>query len=253
MKPALSLYAIPDLPPIEPGTDLATIIADGIEQAGLEPRSGDAIAIAQKIVSKADGRFVDLNTVKPSARALELAGQAEKDPRVVEVILSESRRVVRHRPGVIIVEHRLGLILANAGIDRSNVGAGDDVVLLLPEDPDDSARQLRQRLEARFGARLGVLITDSLGRPWRMGTTGVAIGCAGVPVLEDLRGKPDLFGRLLEVSEVATADSVAAACGLLMGEGAEGCPVILLRGLDAGASAQSATDVLRPVPEDLFR
>lgn len=253
MTPALSLYVVPAVPLIEPGTDLAPTIADGIERAGLEPRAGDIIAIAQKIVSKADGRLIDLNTVTPSARALELADQADKDPRVVEVILSESRRVVRHRPGVIIVEHRLGLILANAGIDRSNVGAGDDVVLLLPEDPDRSARQLRQRLEAHFKARLGVLITDSLGRPWRMGTTGVAIGCAGVPVLEDLRGKQDLFGRTLEVSEVATADSIAAACGLLMGEGAEGSPAILVRGLDAGTSAQSATDVLRPSDEDLFR
>lgn len=253
MTPALSLYAVPDLPLIEPGTDLAATIADGIEQAGLDLRPGDTLAIAQKIVSKADGRLVDLNTVKPSPRAVELATQAEKDPRVVEVILSESRRVVRHRAGVIIVEHRLGLILANGGIDRSNVGAGDDVVLLLPEDPDRSARQLRQKLEAHFNARIGVLIIDSIGRPWRMGTTGVAIGCAGVPALEDLRGEPDLFGRQLEVSEVATADSLAAAAALLMGEGAEGCPVVLLRGLETGHSSQSASDVLRPIHEDLFR
>ncbi len=253
MTPALSLYAVPDLPLIEPGTDLAATIAEGIEQAGLDLRAGDTLAIAQKIVSKADGRFVDLNTVKPSPRAIELAAQAEKDPRIVEVILSESRRVVRHRPGVIIVEHRLGLILANAGIDRSNVGAGHDVVLLLPADPDRSARQLRQRLEAHFNARIGVLIIDSIGRPWRMGTTGVAIGCAGVPALEDLRGEPDLFGRQLEVSEVATADSLAAAAALLMGEGAEGCPVVLLRGFETGRSSQCATDVLRPLHEDLFR
>ena len=171
----------------------------------------------------------------------------------MELILRESRRVVRHRPGVLIVEHRSGIVLANAGIDRSNVAGAEDTVLLLPEDPDASAMSLKKALEDRFGVRLGVVITDSVGRPWRMGTTGIAIGCAGVAALEDLRGNPDLFGRTLEVSEVATADAVAAAAGLLMGEGLEGSPAVLVRGLAAGESSQTARDVLRPIDEDLFR
>lgn len=251
--PALSVYPVTGLPEIEPGADLAVSIASALRGANLQPGNGDVLAIAQKIVSKAEDRFVDLRTVTPSPAAEQLAGQTDKDPRAVELILRESRRVVRHSPGVIIVEHRLGIILANAGIDRSNVGGDEDVVLLLPEDPDVSARHLKAALEARLGVRLGIIITDSVGRPWRLGTTGIAIGCAGLTALEDLRGDKDRRGRVLQVAEVATADCTAGAAALVMGEGAEGVPVVLVRGLDAAESGQSAKTLLRPADEDLFR
>lgn len=249
----MALRAIPGLPLVEPGTPLAETIATSMDKAGVEPEDGDILAVAQKIVSKAEGRLVALGDIEPSPAARNLAAEIDKDARVVELILRESRRVIRHRPGMVIVEHRLGIIMANAGIDRSNVAGPGETVLLLPEDPDASAAAMKRSLEARLGVRLGVLITDSVGRPWRLGTTGIAIGCAGVPVLEDLRGDLDLFGRVLEVSEVATADAVAAAAGLLMGEAAEGSPVVLIRGLGAGASSQTARAVLRPAEEDLFR
>jgi len=251
--PALSVFRIPDLPRIEPGADLAAEIVAAVRKANLEPRPGDIFAIAQKVVSKAEGRIVDLHDITPSPDAVELAKRADKDPRLVELILNESRRVVRHVPGIIIVEHRLGIVLANAGIDRSNVEGDEDVVLLLPENPDASAAKLKQALENQFAVRLGVIITDSVGRPWRLGTTGIAIGCAGVTALDDLRGQRDLFGRVLQVAEVATADCVAGAAGLVMGEGAEGAPVVLIRGIDAGDSDQNAAALLRPEREDLFR
>jgi coenzyme F420-0:L-glutamate ligase / coenzyme F420-1:gamma-L-glutamate ligase len=205
------------------------------------------------VVSKAEGRLVDLATVTPSPSALELAQATQKDPRLVEVLLQESSALVRAAPGVLIAEHRSGVVLANAGIDRSNVAGRDDTVLLLPADADASAGAMRQRFEQEFGLRLGVLITDSIGRPWRLGTTGTAIGAAGVETLRDLRGRPDLFGRALQVSEVAVADSLAAAAVLAMGEGAEGTPVVLIRGAGAVESPQTARDVLRPRQEDLFR
>lgn len=251
--PALSVFRIPDLPRIEPGADLAAEIVAAVRKANLEPRPGDIFAIAQKVVSKAEGRIVDLHDITPSPDAVELAKRADKDPRLVELILNESRRVVRHVPGIIIVEHRLGIVLANAGIDRSNVEGDEDVVLLLPENPDASAAKLKQALENQFAVRLGVVITDSVGRPWRLGTTGIAIGCAGVTALDDLRGQRDLFGRVLQVAEVATADCVAGAAGLVMGEGAEGTPVVLIRGIDAGDSDQNAAALLRPERENLFR
>jgi coenzyme F420-0:L-glutamate ligase/coenzyme F420-1:gamma-L-glutamate ligase len=255
---SLSISAVPGVPNIQTGDDLTAIIATAIHAAKLEPRDGDIIAIAQKIVSKAEGRTVDLCDVTPSPAAETLAESAEKDARVVELILRESNRVVRHSPGVIIVEHRLGIVLANAGIDRSNVSGGEETVLLLPADPDASAARLKKNLEDRLRVRLGILITDSIGRPWRLGTTGIAIGCAGLTALEDLRGGIDLFGRVLQVAEVATADCLASAAGLIMGEGAEGIPVALISGSaivdrPAGNSDQNAKTLLRPADEDLFR
>jgi coenzyme F420-0:L-glutamate ligase/coenzyme F420-1:gamma-L-glutamate ligase len=256
-SPALSIHAIPGLPRIELGADLAATIAHAVQEAGLEPADDDIFAVAQKIISKAEGRTVNLSRVTPSPESIELAKQTDKDPRMVELILNESKRVVRHGHGVIIVEHRLGIVLANAGIDRSNVEGGEDTVLLLPEDPDASAEHLRHALEARFGVRLGVIVTDSVGRPWRLGTTGIAIGCAGLKALNDLRGQRDMSNRVLQVAEVATADCLAGAASLVMGEGAEAVPVVLIKGGLAGQSAddgkQNAKTILRPVHEDLFR
>jgi coenzyme F420-0:L-glutamate ligase/coenzyme F420-1:gamma-L-glutamate ligase len=204
------------------------------------------LAIAQKIVSKAEGRSIALASVAPSQAARDLATQTGKDARLVELILSESERVVRARPNLIIVKHRLGFVMANAGIDQSNVGE-DGQALLLPRDPDASAAALAARLG------LPVVITDSFGRAWRRGTVGVAIGAAGLPALQDLRGRPDLFGRTLMVSITGFADEIAAAAGLVMGQGAEGQPAVLLRGLAWSGAVNPAAELLRPAQEDLFQ
>ena len=249
----LRFIRVPGVPLVEPGADLAAIVSRALRSAGEVPADGDVVAVAQKIVSKAEGRIVRLDTVDPSSLARDIADEANKDPRVVELIIRESRCVIRVAPGVIITEHNTGVILANAGIDRSNLAGSDDAALLLPVDPDASAADLRSRLEQEFGVRLGVIVTDSIGRPWRLGTVGTAIGCAGVVALNDLRGQTDLFGRQLQVSEVAVADSLAAAAVLVMGEAAEGTPLVLIRGAGAGNSEQTAGDALRPPGEDLFR
>jgi coenzyme F420-0:L-glutamate ligase/coenzyme F420-1:gamma-L-glutamate ligase len=213
------------------------------------------LVLAQKSVSKAEGRMADLATVKPSARAIALAVDVDKDPRLVEVILSESVRVVRARRNVLIVEHRLGFIMANAGVDQSNVGPVDGAqrVLLLPEYPDRSAAVLRRGLAAATGIDLAVVINDSFGRAWRRGTAGVAIGVAGLPALIDLRGRPDLFGRTLEVSVIGFADEIAAAASLVMGQADEAAPVVLVRGLRWAAPESTAASLIRPSSEDLFR
>lgn len=248
--PRLELIAVPGLPMVEPGDDLAALTRSGIAQAGLELRSGDVMVFAQKIVSKAEGRLVDLAAVAPSTEAIALAGETAKDARLVELILRESRRVVRARPGVLIVEHRLGLVMANAGIDQSNVRAdGREMVLLLPENPDASAERLRVAL----GADIGVVINDSFGRAWRRGSMGIAIGAAGLPALLDRRGEPDLFGRPLQVTMVGYADEIAAAASLLMGQASEGRPVVLVRGLVPAGPPGAAIDIVRPEAEDLFR
>lgn len=251
--PALSLTPLPGLPPIRPGDDLAALIAAALERAGLVLADGDVLAVTQKIVSKAEGRLRQLADVQPSARAQALAAETRKDPRLVELILQESQAILRTRPDLLIAEHRLGIVLANAGIDRSNLGGDDETVLLLPEDPDASATRLRQALQRASGASLGVIITDSVGRAWRRGTVGIAIGTAGVAPFADLRGHQDLAGRPLQVSEIAPADSLAAAAVLVMGEAAEGRPVVLLRGAGGGGADTPARVVLRPRAEDLFR
>jgi coenzyme F420-0:L-glutamate ligase/coenzyme F420-1:gamma-L-glutamate ligase len=251
----VELLAVPGLPMIKPGDDLAALIADGFTRAKLQPRGQDVVVIAQKIVSKAEGRSVELASVKPSPRAVALAEEVQKDPRLVELILSESVRVARSRPNVLIVEHRLGFVMANAGIDQSNVGPSDGVerALMLPVDPDGTAEQLRAKLSAHYGAPLAVLIIDSFGRAWRRGTAGIAIGAAGLPALLDLRGNPDLFGRTLQVSISGFADEIAAAASLVMGQGDEGQPVVLVRGLSWQAPANPARELVRPASEDLFR
>jgi coenzyme F420-0:L-glutamate ligase/coenzyme F420-1:gamma-L-glutamate ligase len=251
----LELLAIPGLPMIKAGDDLAALIAEGFSRAGLKPQPGDVLALAQKIVSKAEGRSIELARVKPSERAVALAAEVQKDPRLVELILSESVRVVRSRLNVLIVEHKLGFVMANAGIDQSNVGPTDGVerALLLPVDPDGSAAILRKRLSQSFGVPVAVIISDSFGRAWRRGTCGVAIGAAGLPSLMDLRGSPDLFGRELQVSVTGHADEIAAAASLVMGQGAEGQPVVIVRGLTWRGPDNTASELVRPAAEDMFR
>jgi coenzyme F420-0:L-glutamate ligase/coenzyme F420-1:gamma-L-glutamate ligase len=247
----LWLRPLRDIPLIEPGDNLAEIILASVEKADWDLQNGDVLVMAQKIVSKAENRTVDLATVIPSPRAIELATEVQKDARLVELILSESENVVRRGPGVLIVEHKLGFVMANAGIDRSNVN-GEDHALLLPVDPDRSATVIRRAIAARVEIDVGVLIIDSFGRAWRNGTIGTAIGASGVPTLLDLRGRADLFGRPLETTEVGWADELAAAASLMMGQAGEGRPVILVRGL-VETGEGSAADLLRPKQKDLFR
>jgi coenzyme F420-0:L-glutamate ligase/coenzyme F420-1:gamma-L-glutamate ligase len=252
---SLDVIALKGLPFIKAGDDLVGLIASSLKLNGVEPRAHDVLVVAQKIVSKAEGRMVDLASVRPSAQAIALAADVDKDPRLVEVILSESVRVVRARRNVLIVEHRLGFIMANAGVDQSNVGPADGAsrALLLPENPDRSAEALRHGLTAQTGIDLAVVINDSFGRAWRQGTAGVAIGVAGLPGLIDLRGRPDLFGRKLEVSVIGFADEIAAAASLVMGQADEAAPVVLIRGLRWSAPASTAASIVRASNEDLFR
>jgi coenzyme F420-0:L-glutamate ligase/coenzyme F420-1:gamma-L-glutamate ligase len=249
------MSVVPDMPLLAPGDDLGAIIISSMEKAGLCPDDGDIIVVAQKVVSKAQGRYVDLATVVPSTRARKLAAEVEKDPRLVEVILSESVRVVRQRPGVLIVEHRAGYVMANAGVDRSNVdaSAGEEPVLLLPDDSDAAAEGLRAQIGGHFGKRLGVVVNDSFGRPWRRGTVGVALGAAGIAALDDRRGQLDLNGNALRVTEPALADEVAAAASLLMGQGYERNPVVLVSGFAVADAPVPASALIRPPAEDLFR
>jgi coenzyme F420-0:L-glutamate ligase/coenzyme F420-1:gamma-L-glutamate ligase len=251
----LQLLAIPELPLVQAGDDLIELIERAASDAGLALRDGDVIVFAQKIVSKAEGRTVALSSVRPSPQAIELAKMVAKDPRLVELVLSESRRVVRAATDVLIVEHRLGCIMANAGIDQSNVSVPGEpeLALLLPVDPDASAARLRTAIRERLGADVGVVIGDSFGRPWRLGTVGVAIGAAGVASLQDLRGQHDLHGRSLLVTVVGHADEIASAASLLMGQAAEALPVVIVRGLPKAATELPASGMLRSVAEDLFR
>lgn len=251
----LELIAVPGIPLVSPGDEIAGLVMSGLAGAGLELHDRDAVVVAQKIVSKAEGRFVDLATVEPSPRAKLIAREVAKDPRLVEVILSESRRIVRTARDVLIVEHRLGLVMANAGVDQSNVAnpTGRELALLLPRDPDATATHLRDEFRHRSGREVAVVINDSFGRPWRMGTVGVAIGSAGIPALVDLRGAPDLFGRALRVTVIAYADEIAAAASLLMGQADEARPVVIVRGLEWRAANLPATALVRKPDEDLFR
>ena len=251
----ITMTGLQGVPLIKPGDDLEAIAVDALRANEIVPEDGDVLVVAQKIVSKAESRFVEVADVVPSARAVALAAEVDKDPRFVEVVLSEAKRVVRHRPGLLIVEHRLGFVMANAGIDHSNIAAPDDGkrVLLLPVDPDGSARALRQHVMEVFGVGIGVIISDSFGRPWRKGTVGVALGAAGLPAFVDLRGHPDLFGRELLVTETGFADEIAAAAGLLMGQADEAVPMVLLRGLQWSAPEAPAAALIRPAEHDLFR
>jgi coenzyme F420-0:L-glutamate ligase/coenzyme F420-1:gamma-L-glutamate ligase len=255
MRAKISLVALSGIKLVEPGDDLGAIAVDALTANGLVPQAGDVLVVAQKIVSKAEGRYVDVAKIAASEAAVSLAAGLDKDPRFVEVVLSESKRVVRHRPGLLIVEHRLGFVMANAGIDHSNVPMDDGVerVLLLPLDPDGSALALREHLDRFFGVKIGVIISDSFGRPWRKGTVGIALGAAGLPALIDMRGHPDLFGRELLVTETGFADEIAAGAGLLMGQADEAVPMVLVRGLNWSAPEVPAAALIRPAEHDLFR
>ena len=254
-KHQLTITPLGGMPPVRPGDDLSGLLIAALEQSSLAPRNQDILAVTQKIVSKAEGRYLDLTTVEPSLRARELAAATKKDPHLVEAILSESTEVLRAAPNVLIAATRHGIVLANAGIDQSNLEAEDHGrrVLLLPQDPDTSARRIKDRIDAHFQVDIGVIVTDSAGRAWRLGTVGLAIGAAGVPALLDLRGEKDMTGRPLEVTEVGFADGVAAAAVLMMGEAAEGWPAALVRGMTWRAPARPASALVRPRHEDLFR
>ncbi len=251
----ISIWPLAGFPEVAPGDDLAALAVAAIAESRVAPRTGDILVVTSKIVAKAQGRFLDLASLTPSAKARELSQITGKDARLVEAILSEARSVVRASPHVIIVETHGGLILANAGIDQSNLAYSDQGtrVLLLPSDPDAVATSLRDQLRERLGCEIGVVISDSAGRPWRLGTVGIAIGAAGVPSLWDRRGEMDRTGRRLEVTEVAVSDAIASVAVLAMGEGAEGRPAALVRGFASKAPERPASALLRPKHMDLFR
>ncbi len=249
----LTLLGLPGIPHVQPGDDLARLILASLERAQLSLAQGDVLVVTSKLFSKAEGRFVDLRTVIPSARAEQVAALCHKDPRMVELILQESTHISRVRGEVLIVRHRLGFTLANAGIDHSNVGReGEEWVLLLPKDPDESARRLRDALGALTGTWPGVVISDSHGRPFRIGTVNVAIGISGLPAVRDMRGERDLYGRVLRVTVTGVGDEIAAAAGLITGQGAEGLPVVLVRGLALPEQDGRAADLVRPEAMDLY-
>jgi len=251
----LTLRALDGVPAVKAGDDLAAIILDALSASGQALRDDDVVILAQKIVSKAEGRLIDLNGIQPSAKAVEIAAQSDKDPRVVELILEESDEILRVRPGAIIVSHRLGFVAANAGIDQSNIGNGpeDDRVLLLPLDPDGTCARLRGELKAKTDADVVVMIIDSIGRAWRTGTIGTAIGLSGMAGLLDLRTKPDMFGRPLKTSELGLADELASAASLVMGQASEGRPIVLARGIPYPRRDGNAHELIRPKEIDLFR
>ncbi len=249
----LNLTALPGLPLIQPGDDLARLIVQALDRAALTLQDGDALVVTSKIVSKAEGRIIALTDVTPGAEAIRIAEATNKDPRIVELVLRESSVISRSAPGVLITRNRLGFVSASSGIDQSNLDGGEDKVLLLPLDPDGSARAIRDALHAATGAQVGIVISDSHGRPFRLGNAGVAIGVAGMPALVDLRGRTDLFGRVLKMSIQAYADEVASAANLLSGEAAEGLPVVLVRGLNFPPQDGRASEYNRPLETDLYR
>jgi coenzyme F420-0:L-glutamate ligase / coenzyme F420-1:gamma-L-glutamate ligase len=255
----ISVTPLAGIPLVKAGDDLVELLAAALAGNGITPVAGDVICLAQKIVSKAEGRLVALGDVTPSAEAIVLAEETLKDPRLVQLILDESTDVVRKKPGVLLVRHRLGIVGAQAGIDQSNIEHGpsgapdDEQALLLPVDPDASAARLRAGLEARFGVRLGVIITDSNNRPWRLGSIGNAIGCSGIRVLDDRRGDVDMFGRELKVTLINRADALATMATLVMGETTEMTPAAVIHGLPPDDVDEPARLAIRPLEEDMFR
>lgn len=250
----LTVLPLEGMPMVNAGDDLGTLIGAALARQSIALVDGDILVVAQKIVSKSEGRLISLASITPSKEAIALAAETEKDPRLVELILRESTDVLRKKPGVLIVRHRLGLVGAQAGIDQSNVEHGDDEkALLLPEDPDASAARLRSALEKQHGVRLGIIVSDSMNRPWRLGTIAGAIGSAGITVLDDRRGLTDIYGRELKVTLINRADSIATIATLVMGETTERTPVALVRGFPPEASNSRARDIIRPLEEDMFR
>jgi len=250
--PSFSAYAIPDIPLIQEGDNVLATMLDKISQAQLDLQEGDVLVISSKIISKAQGRLVRLDTITPSDAALSLAAETDKDPRIVEATLQESLSVSRKRKGVLVTQHRLGFVSANSGIDQSNIKDGDEAVLLLPIDPDRTAQEFRDAIKEQLGITVGIVISDTHGRPFRVGNIGVAIGVAGLPAVKDLRGRKDLYGRTLVVSQEAYADLVASAAHLLCGEADEGYPVILMRGVDISPPHGIASDMNRLPENDLY-
>jgi coenzyme F420-0:L-glutamate ligase/coenzyme F420-1:gamma-L-glutamate ligase len=261
MTIGFSIIGVPGIPMVEAGDDLCEIISTTLTAQNLKLEDGDVICLAQKIVSKAEGQTVSLAEVEVGAEAIELAAATQKDPRMVQLVLDESSEVMRHKTNVLVVRHKLGIVGAHAGIDQSNVDHSDgEQALLLPKDPDESAVILRERLQQRWNVDLGVIITDSHNRAWRMGTIGSAIGCAGVKVLEDYRGGEDIYGRSLQATLVNRADAIASSATLIMGETTEKLPLVIVRGLpkattltNSADAVQSAQDINRPLEEDMFR
>lgn len=250
----IAIHALGAIGEVTPGCDLAQVLVDAVRAEGIALQPGDVLVVTQKIVSKAEGRFVSLGSFTPGEEALRLAEITGKDAAFVEAVLAESSGVIRTAPNVLITRHRLGFAMANSGIDRSNLGPGHaEDLLLLPVDPDGSARALRAAIEERTGVSPAIVISDSFGRPWRYGVTGVAIGAAGLPALVDRRGETDRDGRVLEVTQFALGDVLATAAGLATGEGAEGIPAALVRGYALPEGDRPAADLVRPAHEDLFR
>ncbi|MCG1043604.1 coenzyme F420-0:L-glutamate ligase [Mycetohabitans sp. B8] len=250
---SMTISAIPGIPLIKTGDDLGQIIAKALSENGIVLSDGDVLVLAQKIVSKAEGRWVALSSVTPSRQAIDLAQQVGKDPRHVEVVLSESDEVIAYsRKNALITAHRLGFVMGDAGIDHSNVG-DDGLVLLLPKDPDSSARQLKKQLHDLCGADVRIIINDSFGRGWRCGSIGTTIGIAGFSPIKNYIGKPDLFGRVLQTSRVAVADELAAAASFMMGQADEGAPVVMIRGADLPSTEGTTQQLIRPKEDDLFR
>lgn len=253
----LTLTPIPNIPLIQPGDNLVGIVLDALDKVNLTLQHNDILVFAQKVISKAENRLVNLQNVTPSAQAFDLANRSGKDPRFVQLILQESNEVLRVRPGLIIVEHKKGFICANAGIDHSNVqgpwGNPDDWVLLLPEDPDFSAQKIRESMESATGLNLGILVVDSHGRAWRNGTVGISVGLSNVPAIIDKRGDPDLFGYRLRVTLIAAADELAAAASLVMGQADESLPIIHVRGFPYPLRQSVLSELIRPKDQDLFR
>ncbi len=255
MSTRLEFITLQNFPLVEPGDNLLTLIIQSLQDSGVELENDDVLVLAQKVISKAENRYAYLNEIEASKEAIELAAKTDKDPRVVELILNESVDVVKHRKGAIIVEHRLGYVHANAGIDQSNIHSDSDNprVLLLPINPDKSAAQLRQGLQQQTGKQVAIIVNDSAGRAWREGTMGFAIGTAGFEPVVDLIGQVDLFDRPLEATTVAIADELAAAGSFLMGQAAEGAPVVLIRGAKLPTSNQGSKALIRARAIDMFR
>ena len=254
---SLTLNTLKNIPIIRQGNNLADILLKSLEETELTLQDNDILVLAQKIISKSEGRMVNLADVKLSPTAFELAALVDKDPRLIELILQESREVLRVRKGVIVVEHKLGFVCANAGIDHSNVTGeekeDEEFVLLLPENPDASARRLREGIKRKTGKTIGVMIIDSHGRAWRNGTVGICIGLSGIPALVDERGWKDLFGYTLKATIVGVADELAAAASLVMGQAAEGTPVVHARGFPYPLGEGSLKELIRPKDMDMFR
>ena len=251
----LELLAIENIPLIEPGDDLVSILIQTIKEEKIKLRRGDILVIAQKVVSKSENRYVYLNDVTPSSEAIRIAKNSDKDPKLVQLILNESIKVIRQGRGVIVVENKLGFIHANAGIDKSNIESDTDnpKVLLLPKDPDNSALKIKEEIFRQTELKVGIIINDSSGRAWRKGIVGIAIGSSGVEVLLNLRGQKDLYGNTLEITEVGRVDEIASAASLLMGQANEGLPVIIVRGIPETSKVNNVKSILRDKSEDLFR